>query len=130
MNTRLCRDPIQGPDVIRSQQRNPKNFLLDYDLFDLLANTPEANHGNSQGKFAYIKCHFLARHGQKQFTDEEADQVCGEDPDYSKRNLWDAIERGENLEWIAHVQVMQPEQADPDTLGFSPFDATKVWPWD
>jgi len=27
----FCRDPIQGPDVIRSQYRNPKNFLLDYD---------------------------------------------------------------------------------------------------
>ena len=38
----FCRDPIQGPDVIRSQYRNPKNFLLDYDaLFDLLACTPE-----------------------------------------------------------------------------------------
>lgn len=38
----FCRDPIQGPDVIRSQHRNPKNFLLDYDAtFDLLACTPE-----------------------------------------------------------------------------------------
>lgn len=38
----FCRDPIQGPDVIRSQSRNPKNFLLDYDAtFDLLACTPE-----------------------------------------------------------------------------------------
>jgi catalase len=38
----FCRDPIQGPDVIRSQYRNPQNFLLDYNsLFDLLANTPE-----------------------------------------------------------------------------------------
>jgi len=33
---------MQGPDVIRSQGRNPKTFLLDYNaLFDLLANTPE-----------------------------------------------------------------------------------------
>ncbi|EED21307.1 hypothetical protein TSTA_085380 [Talaromyces stipitatus ATCC 10500] len=27
----FCRDPIQGPDVIRSQYRNPQNFLLDQD---------------------------------------------------------------------------------------------------
>lgn len=41
----FCRDPIQGPDVIRSQSRNPKNFLLDYDAtFDLLGCTPEGNH--------------------------------------------------------------------------------------
>lgn len=38
----FCRDPIQGPDVIRSQSRNPQNFLLDHNsLFDLLANNPE-----------------------------------------------------------------------------------------
>ncbi|KAK4940752.1 hypothetical protein LTR28_009052 [Elasticomyces elasticus] len=38
----FCRDPIQGPDVIRSQSRNPRNFLLDYDAtFDLLGCTPE-----------------------------------------------------------------------------------------
>lgn len=100
----FCRDPIQGPDVIRSQYRNPKNFLLDYDsLFDLLACTPEGNHAglmffsnhgtpngwrnvhgygchtfkwvNKEGKFVYIKYHFLAEGGQKQFTAAEAIQV-------------------------------------------------------
>ncbi|PNP43528.1 hypothetical protein TGAMA5MH_04500 [Trichoderma gamsii] len=155
----FCRDPIQGPDVIRSQNRNPRNFLLDFDaLFDLLANTPEANHAglmffsdhgtpqgwrfnhgygchtfkwvNADGAFVYIKYHFIAKHGQKQFTDEEAVAMCGRDPDYSKRDLWDAIERGEEIEWTANVQVMQPDQADPDKLGFDPFDVTKVWPRD
>lgn len=155
----FCRDPIQGPDVIRSQYRNPKNFLLDYDaLFDLLANTPEANHAglmffsdhgtpqgwrnnhgygchtfkwvNKERKFVYVKYHFVARGGQKQFTDDEAVRMCGEDPDYSKRDLWDAVERGDPIEWTACVQVMQPEEADPDKLGFDPFDVTKVWPRD
>ncbi|KAH7160391.1 catalase-like domain-containing protein [Dactylonectria estremocensis] len=155
----FCRDPIQGPDVIRSQSRNPKNFLLDFDaLFDLLANTPEANHAglmffsdhgtpqawrfnhgygchafkwvNKDGKFVYIKYHFIAKHGQKQFTDAEAVRMCGEDPDYSKRDLWDTIESGQDIEWTAHVQVMQPDEADPDKLGFDPFDVTKVWPRD
>ncbi|KAK0384271.1 hypothetical protein NLU13_8359 [Sarocladium strictum] len=153
----FCRDPIQGPDVIRSQARNPSNFLLDHDaLFDLLANTPEANHAglmffsdhgtpqgwrfnhgygchtfkwvNKEGKFVYIKYHFIAKHGQKQFTDGEAMAMCGEDPDYSKRDLWEAIERGEEIEWTAHVQVMEPNKADPDSLRFDPFDVTKVWP--
>ncbi|KAI6782379.1 uncharacterized protein J7T54_001236 [Emericellopsis cladophorae] len=153
----FCRDPIQGPDVIRSQARNPDNFLLDHDaLFDLLANTPEGNHAglmffsdhgtpqgwrfkhgygchtfkwvNAEGRFVYIKYHFIAKHGQKQFTDSEAMQMCGEDPDYSKRDLWQAIEKGEEIEWTAHVQVMDPNEADPDSLGFDPFDVTKVWP--
>jgi len=155
----FCRDPIQGPDVIRSQSRNPSNFLLDHDsLFDLLANTPEANHAglmffsdhgtpqgwrfnhgygchtfkwvNSKGEFVYIKYHFIAKHGQKQFNEDEAVRMCGEDPDYSKRDLWQAIERGEEIEWTAKVQVMDPNGTNPETLGFDPFDATKVWPRD
>jgi catalase len=153
----FCRDPIQGPDVIRSQSRNPKNFLLDYDsLFDLLALTPEANHAgmmffsdhgtpdgwrnnhgygchtfkwvNKEGKFVYIKYHFLAKHGQKQFTQPEAMKMSGEDPDYSKRELWEAMEKGEEVEWTAKVQIMQPEDADANVLGFDPFDVTKIWP--
>jgi catalase len=136
----FCRDPIQGPDVIRSQARNPRNFLPDYDaLFDLLANTPESNHAglmffhtfkwvNAEGKFTYIKYHFIAKHGQKQFTQREATKMCGEDPDYSKRDLWEAIENGEEIEWTAMVQVMEPQDADPEKLGFDPFDVTKVWP--
>ncbi|KAI0397793.1 heme-dependent catalase [Xylariaceae sp. FL0594] len=153
----FARDPIQGPDVIRSQSRRPDNFLLDQDaLFDLLANTPEANHAglmffsdhgtpvgwrfnhgygchtfrwvNKNGDFVYIKYHFIAKHGQKQFDRAEATRISGVDPDYSKRDLWETIERGEQVEWTAKVQIMQPEQADPEKLGFDPFDVTKVWP--
>ncbi|KAI1469099.1 heme-dependent catalase [Daldinia caldariorum] len=155
----FCRDPIQGPDVIRSQYRDPKNFLLDQDAtFDLLANTPESNHAglmffsdygtpvgwrfnhgygchtfkwiNDNGQFVYIKYHFIAKHGRKQFTYDEALRKMGEDPDYSKRDLWETIEHGEQVEWTAKVQIMKPEDADPDKLGFDPFDVTKVWPRD
>jgi catalase len=76
----------------------------------------------------YIKYHFLADDGQKQFTNDEATRLSGEDPDYSKRDLWQAIEKGEKVSWTAHVQVMDPEDADPEKLGFDPFDVTKVWP--
>jgi len=153
----FCRDPIQGPDVIRSQQRNPKNFLLDYNsLFDFLANVPESNHAgmmffsdygtpvgwrynhgfgchtfkwvNKNGKFVYIKYHFIADHGRKTFTWDEAKRICGEDPDFSKRDLWNAIEKGEPVTWTAKFQMMKPEEADPAKLGFDPFDVTKVWP--
>lgn len=54
--------------------------------------------------------------------------MSGEDPDYAKRDLWQAIERGENITWTAKVQIMQPNEADPEKLGFDPFDVTKVWP--
>ncbi|ETN45028.1 uncharacterized protein HMPREF1541_09904 [Cyphellophora europaea CBS 101466] len=153
----FCRDPIQGPDVIRSQGRRPDNFLLDYNAtFDLLAHTPEGNHAgmmffsdhgtpngwrnnhgygchtfkwvNAKGEFVYVKYHFLADQGQKQFTRQEAVEMSGIDPDYSKRDLWQAIEKGEDISYTAHVQIMKPEEADPAELGFDPFDVTKVWP--
>ncbi|KAH1980040.1 hypothetical protein KXV64_007090 [Aspergillus fumigatus] len=150
----FCRDPIQGPDVIGSQYQNPQNFLLDHNsLFDLLANTPEGNHAgmmffsdhgtpvgwrnlhgygchtfkvNKRGEFVYIKYHFIADRGQKQSTADEAIQMCGEDPDFSKRDLYQAIEKGEKISWTAHVQIMKPEEADPTKLGFDPFDVIKL----
>lgn len=85
---------------------------------------------NAEGKFVYIKYHFIAKHGQKQLTQEEAIRISGEDPDYSKRDLWEAMEKGEEVEWTAKVQVMEPHEADPEKLGFDPFDVTKVWPRD
>ncbi|KAJ6035711.1 uncharacterized protein N7446_010473 [Penicillium canescens] len=121
----FCRDPIQGPDVIRSQYRNPQNFLLDHNsLFDLLANTPEGNHAGMM---------FFSDHGTPQGWRHNHGYgchtfKCGEDPDYSKRDLWRAIEIGEEITWTAHVQIMEPDEADPDNLGFDPFDVTKVWP--
>jgi len=153
----FCRDPIQGPDVIRSQQRNPTNFLLDYNsLFDFLANVPESNHAglmffsdhgtprgfrhmhgygchsfrwvNSAGKFVYVKYHYICEAGRRDFTWPEAVQMSGEDPDFAKRDLWSAIEEGETPTWTMKVQIMSPEEADPDKLGFDPFDVTQVWP--
>ncbi|KAK8040838.1 hypothetical protein PG994_013845 [Apiospora phragmitis] len=159
----FCRDPIQGPDVIRSQHRNPQNFLLDMNsIFDLLASTMGPRSAGattmvmavtlSSGSKAkgdvytsstffvlriaahadFIADHadFIAKHGQKQFTYDEAIRTMGEDPDYSKRDLWEAIERGEEPEWTTKVQIMEPEDADPEKLGFDPFDVTKVWPCD
>ncbi|KAK4956043.1 hypothetical protein LTR10_006983 [Elasticomyces elasticus] len=83
---------------------------------------------NKKGDFVYIKYHFLAKHGQKQLTEPEAIRISGENPDYSKMQLWDAIEAGQEIEWTAKVQIMKPEEADAEKLGFDPFDVTKVWP--
>jgi len=131
--------------------------MINWDsVFDFLANVPESNHAgmmffsdhgtpngwrfnhgygchtfrwtNKEGKGHYIKYHFIAESGQKQFTRDEAVKMCGMDPDYSKRDLWDAIEAGENVAWKACIQVMDQDQADPVKLGFDPFDVTKVWP--
>jgi hypothetical protein len=57
----------------------------------------------------YIKYHFLAKHGQKQLTEPEAIRISGENPDYSKMQLWDAIE-------VSHVSLAREIYADSSTL--------------
>ena len=83
---------------------------------------------NAKGEFVYIKYHFLANGGQKQFTRQEAVLLSGENSDYSRTELWEGIESGKPISYTAYVQIMKPDEADPVKLGFDPFDVTKVWP--
>jgi len=151
----FVRDPLIGPDNIRSQQRNPRNFLIDYNAwFDFLANVPESNHAglmllsdhgtpvgwrfmngfgchtfslvNAEGKRTFVKFNWLSKQGTKNFTMDEATKMMGEDPDFAKRDLWEHIEAGGTAGWDLALQTMTPEQAAASD--FDPFDVTKVWP--
>ncbi len=57
---------------------------------------------------------------------DEAEKLAGSDADYYRRDLFEAIERGDFPKWKLFVQVM-PE-ADAETVPYHPFDLTKVWP--
>jgi catalase len=151
------RDPSQGPDNIQPQEQNQSNSPSDLDtLFERLSSTPEANrtglvffsdhgtpqgwllnHGygchtfkwvNDEGKSVYFKYHFMSKHDQKQFTDGGTLAMGGEDPDYLKPDLWEAIEIGEDIGWIAPVQGTDPNKTDPHIVGSNPFDPTRGWP--
>jgi hypothetical protein len=76
---------ITDTDVIRS------NGVL-MALWKIALLTP--TRANAKGQFVYVKYHFLANGGHKQFTAKEALRSGGEDPDYSKRDVWQAIEQG------------------------------------
>ena len=54
------------------------------------------------------------------------DRIAGEDADYHRRDLYEAIDRGEFPSWTLSVQVMPYE--DAKTYRFNPFDLTKIWP--
>uniref|UniRef100_A0A0K3CG83 BY PROTMAP: gi/751835684/emb/CEL54483.1/ catalase [Rhizoctonia solani AG-1 IB] n=1 Tax=Rhodotorula toruloides TaxID=5286 RepID=A0A0K3CG83_RHOTO len=151
----FVREPFMGPDVIRSQQRNPRNFLIDYNAwFDFLANVPESNYSgalllsdegtpvgwkhmngfgchtfrwtNKEGGSVFVKYHWICQQEKKNFTYDDAVRMCGEDPDYAKRDLWEYIENGNAARWTMKVQLMTPEEAT--TVDFDPFDVTKFWP--
>jgi catalase len=59
---------------------------------------------------------------------DEAQKISGKDPDFHRRDLWNAIEMGAYPEYELGVQLL-PEEAQ-DKVGFDILDATKIWPED
>lgn len=47
----------------------------------------------------------------RNFTNAEATAMCGLDPDFAKRDLWQHINKGGEVVWKAYIQIMTPEQA-------------------
>ena len=81
---------------------------------------------NAAGERFWVKYHFKTVQGIENFTEAEAKAMTAEDPDFHRRDLWDAISRGDAPEWRLEMQVMP--SADAATYRFNPFDLTKVWP--
>jgi len=57
---------------------------------------------------------------------DEAQKIAGCDPDFHRRDLWEAIERGDFPEWELGVQILDEERAA--RLDFDLLDATKLVP--
>jgi catalase len=71
------------------------------------------------------KVPFKNQTGRKNFTDEEAVKMAGENPDFAQEDLCNAIENGNFPKWTMYIQVMTEEQAKD--FRWNPFDVTKVW---
>jgi len=81
---------------------------------------------NDKNERIWVKFHFKTQQGNKTFTAEQAEELKGKDPDYSQRDLVDAIEKGDYPKWDLNIQLMTNEQAK--NFQWNPFDITKVWP--
>jgi catalase len=80
---------------------------------------------NAAGEKFWVKYHFHTEQGMAFLSNEEAEELAGSDAEYHRRDLFDAIERGDHPRWTLSVQVMPYEEAK--TYRFNPFDLTKVW---
>jgi len=78
------------------------------------------------GKSTFVKFHWRPKNGSQSVLWDEAVKICGADPDYHRRDLWDAIASGDFPEWDFLVQIFTEEQAN--TFAFDVLDATKVIP--
>jgi catalase len=81
---------------------------------------------NAAGERFWVQYHFRSRQGVERLEPEEAELLAGSDSDFYRRDLHDAIERGEMPVWDVFVQIMPYE--DAKTYRFNPFDITKIWP--
>jgi catalase len=81
---------------------------------------------NAAGERFWVKYHFHTQQGMGFFNNAEAKDMAGSDADFHRRDLFDAIARGEHPRWALSVQVMPYE--DAKTYRLNPFDLTKVWP--
>lgn len=81
---------------------------------------------NEAGESHFVKFHWKPLLGVHSVAWDEAQKISGKDPDYHRRDLWDAIEKGAFPEWELGIQVV-PE-ADEHKFEFDLLDPTKIIP--
>ncbi|MDQ1162549.1 catalase [Chryseobacterium sp. SORGH_AS 447] len=81
---------------------------------------------NEEGKMHFVKFHFKPKLGVHSVAWDEATKISGKDPDFHRRDLWEAIENGAFPEWDFGVQII-PEE-DEHKFDFDLLDPTKLIP--
>ncbi len=151
----FVRDPSKFQDFIHSQKRLPDTGLHSHEMqWDFWTLSPESAHQviilmsergipatwrhqhgfsshtyswqNAGGERFWVKYHFRTDQGIENLPEADADRLAHEDPDYHRRDLIQAIDKGDHPSWTLSVQIMPFE--DAADYRFNPFDLTKVWP--
>jgi catalase len=155
----FLRDPAKFPLFIHTQKRDPSTHLTGADdstnFWDYLSQNPESIHqvmilmgdrgipdgyrhmhgylghtvkiANKDGDWKYAQFHMISQQGTKFFTQEEA---ATKSPDYSQKDLYEAIEKGDFPKWSFEVQTMTAKEAEDlwEEKKINVFDLTHVWP--
>lgn len=150
----FIKDAKKFPDFIHTQKRVPKTNLKSATMmWDFWSLNPESLHQvlilmsdrgtpyghrhmhgfgshtfsmiNAQNERVWVKFHLKSKQGIKNFTNDEAVKMAGENPDFAQEDLCNAIEEGNFPKWTMYIQVMTEDQARD--FRWNPFDITKVW---
>jgi len=81
---------------------------------------------NEKGSARFVKFHWKPLLGVHSLVWDEAQKIAGKDPDYNRRDLWNAIETGQYPEFEFGVQMI--EEQDEFSFDFDILDPTKIWP--
>jgi len=82
---------------------------------------------NQAGETVLVKFHWKPKLGVHSLTWEEAQMISGMDPDFHRRDLYDAIEAGAFPEWELGLQVF-PDTPEETFAGIDLLDPTKIVP--
>jgi catalase len=81
---------------------------------------------NAEGKTHFVKFHWTPKQGLSALVWDEAQKLAGKDPDFHRRDLYEAIEQGVYPEWELGVQIV--EEQDEMKFDFDLLDPTKIIP--
>ncbi|KAM0327479.1 hypothetical protein ACHAQA_005767 [Verticillium albo-atrum] len=155
----FLRDPAKFPHFIHTQKRDPSTHLTHADdstmFWDYLCNNPESIHQvmilmgdrgipdgyrfmhgyaghtlklvNKDNEWVYCQLHMKSMQGIKFVTQEDSANYS---PDYSQKDLYEAIERGDYPKWSVEIQTMTPKEAEEawENDKLNVFDLTHIWP--
>ena len=81
---------------------------------------------NDAGVSTYVKFHWRPKLGMQSVVWDEALKISGSDPDFHRRDLWNAIDTGDFPEWELAVQLF--DEAFAESFDFDILDSTKLIP--
>ena len=81
---------------------------------------------NAAGESHYVKFHWRPKLGMQSVVWDEALKISGADPDFHRRDMWDAITSGDFPEWELGLQVF--DDAFLESFDFDLLDPTKLIP--
>jgi len=81
---------------------------------------------NAEGKSTFVKFHWKPKQGLASTIWDETVKIAGADPDFQRRDMFEAIDRGDYPEWELGIQAF--DQAFADSLPFDVLDSTKIIP--
>ena len=81
---------------------------------------------NAEGKATFVRFHWKPVAGKASLLWDESQKLTGRDPDFHRRDLWEAIEAGDYPEYELGLQLI-PEE-DEFKFDFDLLDPTKLIP--
>ncbi|MET0591906.1 MAG: catalase [Polyangiaceae bacterium] len=81
---------------------------------------------DADGRATFVKFHWRPTIGAASVVWDEAVKICGADPDFHRRDLWEAIDKGDFPEWELCIQAFDEKTAA--SFPFDVLDPTKLIP--